>query len=138
LATWRELVKFVRRGYVVIRDEPDEIRVRIRFEDRDADVDDDVRDQMVVVTREVLDRGDEWAQIATPFARVGEVDLAAVLTEVGDTTVVGSVVVMGDYLVLRHSVPLANLDLNEFTDPMDLVADAAERLEMLFVGRDVF
>ena len=137
MATWRELVKFIRRGYVVVRDEPDEIRVRIRFQEDDVDVDEG-RDQMVVVTREVLDRGDEWAQIATPFARVGEVDLSTVLAEVGSTTVVGSVVIMGEYLVLRHALPLLNLDLNEFTDPMDLVADAAERLEMRFVGGDIF
>lgn len=138
MATWRELVKFIRRGYVVVRDEPDEIRVRIRFDDADDDVDSEGRDQMIVVSREVMDRGDEWAQIATPFARVGEVDLGAVLTEVGATTVVGSVVIMGEYLVLRHSLPLLNLDLNEFTDPLDLVADAAERLEMQFVGGDIF
>jgi hypothetical protein len=75
-------------------------------------------------------------QIATPFARVDEVDLLSVLTEVGNTLVVGGVVVMGEHVVLRHSLPLINLDINEFIDPLELVAGSAELLEQQFTGRD--
>ncbi|NKQ58549.1 hypothetical protein HFP15_37455 [Amycolatopsis sp. K13G38] len=136
MATWRDLVAFVRHGYEVIRFEPDEVRVRVRVHFAAVDVDDDERVQTVVLAREVLDRREEWVQIATPFARVGQVDLQAVLEEVGATTVVGGVVIMGDYLVLRHSLPLIHLDLNEFTDPVELVATAADDLEQRFTGHD--
>nr|WP_208407490.1 hypothetical protein [Amycolatopsis granulosa] len=109
------------------------MRIRIRFQ---SDPEEEERTQIVVIAREVLDRRDEWIQIATPFARVDEVDVAAVLAEVGHTTVVGGVVVMGEYLVLRHSLPLANLDLNEFVDPLALVTSSAELLEEQLTGRD--
>jgi hypothetical protein len=133
VATWRDLVNFIRQEYVVIRDEPEEIRIRLRYGRED---DDQERTQMVVIAREVLDRREDWIQIASPFAKVDEVDLTAVLEEVGSTTVVGGVVIMGPYLVLRHSLPLVNLDINEFVDPLVLVTGAAEDLEEMFTGRD--
>ncbi|NIH87760.1 hypothetical protein [Amycolatopsis granulosa] len=133
MTSWRDLATFIRQQYKVVRDEPDELRIRIRFQ---SDPEEEERTQIVVIAREVLDRRDEWIQIATPFARVDEVDVAAVLAEVGHTTVVGGVVVMGEYLVLRHSLPLANLDLNEFVDPLALVTSSAELLEEQLTGRD--
>lgn len=133
MATWHELVEFIKQSYRVVREEPGEIRIRLHFR-KDADETD--RTQMVVIAREVLDRREEWVQIATPFARVDEVDLRTVLEEIGHTTVVGGAVVMGDHLVLRHSLPLVNLDINEFTDPLELVTGSAEMLEEDFTGRD--
>ncbi|AIJ25324.1 MULTISPECIES: hypothetical protein [Amycolatopsis] len=133
MTSWRDLATFIRQQYKVVRDEPDELRIRIRFQ---SDPEEEERTQIVVIAREVLDRRDEWIQIATPFARVDEVDVVGVLAEVGHTTVVGGVVVMGEYLVLRHSLPLANLDINEFVDPLALVTSSAELLEEQLTGRD--
>ena len=137
MASWRELVSFIRAEYEVIGDEPDEIRILVRYETDDED-DKGRRSQMVVVAREVLDRREDWVMIASPFARVGEVDLRAVLSEVGNTTVVGGVAIIGEYVVLRHSLPLIHLDINEFTDPLELVTGSAEMLEREFIGRDEF
>lgn len=135
MATWRELVTYIKQSYRVVREDPEEIRIRLRFR---KDPEDPERTQMVVIAREVLDKREEWVQIATPFARVDEVDLRTVLEEIGHTTVVGGAVVMGDYLVLRHSLPLVNLDINEFTDPLELVTGSAELLEEQITGRDDF
>ncbi|WP_137814637.1 hypothetical protein [Gandjariella thermophila] len=132
MATWEDLVTYIRRSYEVIRVEPDEIRINIRW---GTEEDEEERTQMVVVAREVLD-GQEWVQLAAPFARVDEVALHAVLSEIGNTTVVGGAVVMGDYLVFRHSLPLVNLDINEFVDPLELVTGSADLLERHFIGRD--
>lgn len=136
MADWGDLVAYIRNSYDVIRFEPDEVRIRVSF----ADDEDDLlaRKQIMVVAHEVLDEREDWVQIATPFARVDDVDLREVLTEAGNTIVVGGVVLMGDYVVLRHSLPLINLDINEFTDPLDLVASAAEQLERRFTGRDEY
>ncbi|QUQ65891.1 hypothetical protein [Kutzneria sp. CA-103260] len=135
MAAWADLVRFVDREYDVTRRGADEVRVRIHYSGED--VDDDERTQIAVVAREQVD-GQEWVQIATPFARVGEVDVRQVLASVGATTVVGGVVIMGDYLVLRHSLPLRNLDLNEFVEPLELVAGSAELLEEQFTGGDYY
>lgn len=130
MATWREVVSFVRRAYPVVRDAGEELRVRVYFGDEQE------RAQIVVLAHEILDG--EWVQIATPFARVADVDLLRVLEEAGNTTVVGSIVIMREYVVLRHSVPLANLDLNELVEPLELVAGSGDQLEQKFVGGDDF
>jgi hypothetical protein len=134
LADWEDLVAYIRYSYDVIRFEPDEVRIRVSF----AKDEDDIlgRRQIMVVAHEILDQKEDWVQIATPFARLEQVDLREVLTEVGNTIVVGGVAAMGDYIVLRHSLPLINLDINEFNDPLNLVASAAEQLERQFTGRD--
>jgi hypothetical protein len=134
LADWGDLVTYIRQSYDVIQYKPDEVRIRVSF----LKDEDDIlgRRQIMVVAHEILDQKEDWVQIATPFARIEQVDLQEVLTEVGDTIVVGGVVLMGEYVVLRHSLPLINLDINEFTDPLDLVASAAEQLERRFTGRD--
>ncbi|MBV9845229.1 MAG: hypothetical protein JOZ47_09185 [Kutzneria sp.] len=133
MATWHDLVRFIEQKYDVILRQPDEVRVRIHF--GGADVDEGERTQITVIARENVG-GEEWAQIATPFARTDDVDLAAVLNEIGGTTIVGGVVIMGDHVVLRHSLPLINLDINEFVEPLELVTGSAELLEELFVGSD--
>ncbi|MEC3976152.1 hypothetical protein [Amycolatopsis sp. H20-H5] len=133
MATWRDLTTYIRQEFRVMRDEPDEIRIRISF---GSDPDTEERAQVVMVAREIFDKKEEWVQIATPFARVDEVDLRSVLEEVGNTTVVGGIVIMGEHVVLRHSLPLINLDINEFLDPLELVAGSAELLEQQFTGRD--
>lgn len=137
VTTWAQLVAFIQHEYEVIEQEPDEIRILIRYPTDDED-EQSGRTQLVVAAREVLDRREEWVQIASPFARVHDVDLRAVLQEVGNTTVVGGVALIGDFVVLRHSLPLINLDINEFVDPLELVTGSAEMLERQFTGRDVF
>ncbi len=133
MAAWADLVRFIDREYDVTRREADEVRVRIHYSGED--VDDDERTQIAVVAREDVD-GQEWVQIATPFALIKDVDIHSVLTSIGETTVVGGAVIMGEYLVLRHSLPLQNMDINEFVEPLELVAGTAELLEEQFTGGD--
>ncbi|GAA1964284.1 hypothetical protein [Amycolatopsis minnesotensis] len=133
MATWGDLVAYIRQSYRVVRDQPDEIRIRLAF---GADEDTEERAQVMIIAREVLDRKEDWVQIATPFATIHQVDLLSVLREIGNTMVVGGAAVMGDHVVVRHSLPLVNLDINEFLDPLELVAGAAEILEQTFTGRD--
>ncbi|WHT16401.1 hypothetical protein N8J89_25075 [Crossiella sp. CA-258035] len=128
MASWDELVSYVRSAYKVVEERPDELRLLVRFEDD--------RSQTVLIGREVLDQRHEWVQIASPCGRVGHVDLRALLVEVGHNTVAGGVVIMGEHVVLRHTLPLENLDLNEFTEPLSLLAATADELEEQFSGED--
>lgn len=128
MATWEDLVAFVRSEYRITKIEPDEVRLLLEF--------DDERRQMVILAREVLDQREEWVQIASPCGRADEVDLRQLLAELGETSVVGGAVIMGDYVVLRHSLPLENLDINEFVDPLALVAGTADLIEERYVGGD--
>ncbi|KAA2250964.1 YbjN domain-containing protein [Solihabitans fulvus] len=130
MASWGDVVAYVRAEYQVIAQDRDEIRILFEF--------DDDRSQVVVLAREVLDELHEWVQIASPCALVADVDLKQLLEEVGHTTVAGGAAIMGDHVVLRHSLPLENLDINELVDPMTLVAGSADELEEKFVGGDSY
>jgi hypothetical protein len=128
MATWGDLVAFVRSTYRIIKDEQDEIRIMVRF--------DDDRKQVVIVYRERLDQREDWVQIASPCGRAADVDIASMLVELGMTSVVGGLVIMGEHVVIRHSLPLENLDINEFTDPLELIASAADEMEQKYTGGD--
>ncbi|MEU6129973.1 hypothetical protein ABZ805_12465 [Saccharopolyspora sp. NPDC047091] len=128
MATWDDIAAFVRSDYRVIEDTGDEIRILIEYEDD--------RSQVIIVCREVLDQREEWVQIASVCGLVSDVDLRLVLKEIGETSVVCGAVIMGEHVVLRHSLPLLNLDINEFLDPLQLVADTADQLEETFFGGD--
>lgn len=128
MAAWGDLVAYVRSEYDIVRDKPDELRVLIEYEDR--------RSQVIMICREVLDHREDWVQIASVCGLAADVDLHQLLKELGETSVVCGMVIMGEHVVLRHALPLANLDINEFTDPLTFVADTADHVEALFFGGD--
>ena len=130
MATWGDLVAFVRGEYHVIDQTPDEVSIHVHF--------DDERSQVIWLSHEVLDGKEDWVQIASPCGMAGQVDLPALLKEVGHTTVVGGVAIMGEHVVLRHALPLENLDINEFVDPLTLLAGTVDTLEEQFSGGDAF
>jgi len=41
-------------------------------------------------------------------------------------------------VALRHSLPLSNLDINEFVDPVELLAGMADQLEEMFLPGDEY
>ncbi len=129
MATWDDLVEFIRTEYRVVSQTPDEIRVEFEWEDED-------RSQVVIVAREVLDRKYEWVQILTPIGLARDCDLHRVLEAIGHTTIACGAAIMGEHIVVRHSLPLENLDINEFVDPLTLIAGAADDLESEFFGGD--
>ncbi|MEV4317447.1 hypothetical protein [Actinocrispum sp. NPDC049592] len=129
MATWGDLVEFIRTEYRVVSQTPDEIRVEFEWEDQD-------RSQVVIIAREELDRKYEWVQILTPIGLARDCDLHRVLEAIGNTTIACGAAIMGEHIVVRHSLPLENLDINEFVDPLTLIAGTADDLESEFFGGD--
>ncbi|MFD4638749.1 hypothetical protein ACFWN2_15655 [Lentzea sp. NPDC058436] len=134
MASWGDLADYVRAEYDVIHDEGEELRILFTFGDVEEDEDD--RTQVVIIVREVLDRMHEWVQIASPCGLASQVDLRVVLEEVGNSTVACGLAIMGEHVVVRHSLPLKDLDIHEFTDPLQLLAGTADTLEEQFWGGD--
>ncbi|HEX3791406.1 MAG TPA: hypothetical protein VHW44_26335 [Pseudonocardiaceae bacterium] len=128
MATWDDLVEFVKSGYRVVAETRDELRVIVQFEDE--------RSQVMIIAREVLDGTREWVQIASPIGRAAQINVYDLLIQLGGMAVVGGAVIMGDHVVLRHSLPLADLDAPEFTDPLELLAGTADQLEEQFIRGD--
>ena len=69
-----------------------------------------------------MDGAEEWVQIESAFGKADTVDLKAALKEIGEM-VVGGAAIINDHVFFRHSVPLENLDMNEFERPFMLVDD---------------
>ena len=131
MATWDDLVAYVRSGYRVVRESSDEIRIEVGFEE-------DERTQIVILTRAVLDGREDWVQVLSFCGRTDQVDLRRLLAELGNTSVVAGAVILGDHVALRHSLPLSNLDINEFVDPVELLAGMADQLEEMFLPGDEY
>src|SRR4051812_8666522 len=129
MATWADLVEFIQTEYQVVAKTTDEIRIEFSWEDED-------RSQVMIITREVLDRKFEWVQILTPMGLAKDVDLHRLMESIGEGTMIGGAAIMGEHVVLRHSLPLENLDINEFVDPLTLIAGTADNLESEFWGGD--
>ena len=131
MATWDDLVAYVRSEYRVVREGKDEIRIEVGFEEDD-------RTQIVILARAVLDAKEDWVQVLSFCGRTDQVDLQRLLAELGNTSVVAGAVILGDHVALRHSLPLSNLDINEFVDPVELLAGTADQLEEMFIQGDEY
>src|SRR5262245_24956512 len=96
----------------------------------------DLRTQLVFLSHfQLMDGEEDWLQIESPFADLGTVDLQQALEEIGNT-VCGGAAISAGHVTFRHSMPLENLDINEFTRPLLLVTTTADRLERTLVGGD--
>lgn len=144
MATWEDLHSYVVVRYEIVRQTPDELRFRLPTSGD--------RTQLVVVKRvredatgpgvevtdaaaEVADPDQEWVQIESPVARVGDVDLARAL-ELAGPSVVGGLAAEEGVVVFRHSIPLRPAALDGFEFPFRQVVHLADELEHALTGRD--
>jgi hypothetical protein len=127
VASWDDLMSFVRVRYEIMRQVEDELWFNLPTSGE--------RTQLVAVRLVTGEDGHPWAQITSPVGRVGDVDLAAMLTLAGESLAGGAVV--SDGLVLfRHSIPLGDTALDGFDRSFRLVVEAADRLEHELTGAD--
>jgi hypothetical protein len=133
MATWHELLDYMRTNEYTIMDETHNM-VRLMFQTQGGR-----RSQMVYIWHLTVGRGaEEWIQIESPFGEFGKVDLSAALQRIG-STICGGMAMAGNLVTFRHSVPLENLDVNEFESPLALVTTVADKLESDFNGdNDLF
>lgn len=98
----------------------------------------DLRSQIVFVSRSVArSSGAEWIDISSPIGTFAEIDLSALLKEV-EGLICGGIAGLGDKVVLRHSAPLINLDINELEQPLAMVMNSADNLEKQFGTGDKY
>lgn len=130
MATWSEFTAFVKDNFKVAEEGDDFMTLLFGLPDD--------RSQLVAIQHAVLlDDSEDWAIITSPIGKLSAVDAPAALGRVGNM-VVGALAAQGEILVLKHSLPLANLDTNEFLRPLELVVGSADDLEKELVGGDDF
>jgi hypothetical protein len=130
MATWTDLVQYVKTNYK-IADEKSGL-LSLLFDMGEG------RSQVVVLIRDTRgDTNEEWVHISSAFGKLESVNLAAALDD-ASKFVCGGLVALGDLVAVRHSAPLAALDVNEFEEPLMVVTNAAELLERTHTGADDF
>jgi hypothetical protein len=130
MTSWNDLVQYVHNNYRVAEENGN--MIKLVFETGG------MRSQVVLVWHLTLDHGaEEWVQIESPFGEFGKVDLGAALQQIGNT-VCGGMALAGNLVTFRHSLPLENLNINEFESPLALVTTTADSLEQAFTGGDRF
>ena len=131
MATWEGLRNYIKSKYVVAEDQFDFLMLGFTMEEGRA--------QKVIVRRLRLG-SDEWAEIASPVCAVGRVDPLEALRSNGQVVVGGLALADWDenLIVFRHSLPIKDLDLDEFEVPFQVVVSHADRLEQQFTGGDTY
>lgn len=128
MATWTDLVTYLRRHYTIADNQGDLLHLNFRF--------DDGRTQKVFVHRLTqAGSGEDWVSVESPFAKV-DPDIAMAALQLSAGTICGGLSQVGDYLTWRHTAPLENLDANELELPLHLITACADDLEQQLVGID--
>jgi hypothetical protein len=131
MATWERLKEHIGGSYEAVELEPRIIAMQFATTTR--------RTQTVYVTHLVAEDGSEWAAIDSVVGHELEVDLLAALRAVS-TLACGGLSYLRvqdqDMVALRHVVPLATVEAEEFDLPLVLVTGAADALEQALLGTD--
>lgn len=130
MATWDDLAGYIRGNYDIAREDPGSL-IQMGFRVSDE------RTHMVVVSFSDDDQGHTWAQIESPIGPADSLDLAAAAQAAGDA-LCGGLVAHDGMVLVRHAVPLAELDVHEFELPLRVVVTTADALELRFLGSDDF
>ncbi|HEY4005064.1 MAG TPA: hypothetical protein VGM60_07745 [Pseudonocardia sp.] len=126
--TWSDLVSYVRVRYEIFQQTDRTLRFHLPTEGE--------RTQRVAV-HHVESGGTDWIMIESAVARADDVDLRRLL-ELAGRSVVGGVVITGGVALFRHSAGLAELALDRFDEPFQLVVRGADALEQELTGTDRF
>lgn len=127
MASWDDLVRWVRVRYEVMAQDADGLTFRLPTTDG--------RDQLVYVRHRGEHDGQDWMQIESPIARLDDID-ARQLLELTESTLVGGAAAVGGTAVFRHAAPLSDMTFAEFEAPFRLVTATADDLERRLTGAD--
>jgi hypothetical protein len=127
VASWDDLVSYVRVRYEIMRSSEGELWFNLPTTGE--------RTQLVVVRSVTGADEGPWAQITSPIGKLSDLDLPTLLTKAGES-VIGGVVAVDGVVLFKHSIPLHADELPMFDKPFQLVVKVADELEELLTGRD--
>ena len=130
MATWTDVINYVRARHEVLEETHDWVRFRLDTKDG--------RTQQVAVHHVPDLDGTAWVEISSPVGRADEIDLGRLL-ELAGTSIVGAAAVVDGVALLKHTVPLEDLSVrDEFERPLTLVVARADAFELELTRRDRF
>lgn len=130
MANWSDLHSYIKSHYKVTDDKIDSVKLLFDLEDG--------RTQAVIIERAGELGGSEWAVISTAVCAEGGIDPRTALVRNSEMTMGGLALVDGGPVIFRHSIRLADLDPNEFEDPLKVAIFFGDSLELELTGADQF
>ncbi|HVH22643.1 MAG TPA: hypothetical protein VNA11_09310 [Pseudonocardia sp.] len=128
MASWDDLMSFVRLRYEIMRQQEDgELWFNLPTTGG--------RTQLVAVRQSTGADGHPWVEITSPVGKAGDLDLVRLLASAGQAEA-GGVISVDGVVLFRHSIPLDDTAVDGFDRPFQLVVTAADRLEHELTGAD--
>ncbi len=128
MPTWPEIQEYARSKYKLAEDHEDSFKLVFEYENK--------RLQAVIVSRfEAMDR--EWCDFSSACCRLDQMSPEVALQK-NFGFAVGALCLDQDIYVVRYSVQMATMDLDEFELPLHVVASTADRLEQEFAREDEY
>jgi hypothetical protein len=127
MATWTALKSYIKDNYDMDADNGDSVKLTLRTKQG--------RSQTVYVSHTLSNSEIEFATIASPVGAVGAVDVTELL-HLLDQHLVGGAAIIESNVVVRHAVPLAQLQPDEFQVPLHMIARTADAMEKELLGTD--
>ena len=129
MASWETLRSYVKSNYTIGFEDSDMLGLDFELPNG--------RTQKVFV-RKLMLGDDEWAEIGTPVCNEQDISPRDALLRNGEMIVGGLVLWQDGTVLFRHSMPLKDLDLDEFEVPFKLAIQFGDALEQELVGVDRF
>ena len=129
MTTWNELVGFLATNYSCNINN-NVITLPYTFQNG--------RTQNVHVTLGGNETHGDWVFISSAIAETNYIGQLEAICRVAGSKICGGVVIDGNHIVIRDSMPLLNLDDTEINASIALVVGIADELEQMFIGRDNF
>ena len=122
--TWAEVKRFLRKHYVVDREDNDWLVFKFTFEDSD-------RSQEVVVTL----ANDKWLNVISTIGLIDDTEINKVLEDLCDFNY-GGLIKLDDKHCIRYAVPISGVSEESLIIPIETIASIADKYEEEFIGGD--
>lgn len=130
MTTWTDVINYVRTRYEVL--EETDSWLRFQLDVRDG------RTQQVAVHHVPDGDGRAWLEISSAVGRADAVDHGRLL-ELAGTSLVGGAAVVDGVALLKHTVPLEDLSVQEeFERPLTMLVTSADTFEHELTEADDF
>jgi hypothetical protein len=96
------------------------------------------RSQLVIVESDGNDKIGEFACVSSPVGSIKNLNKLEAYCREATNWVMGGIVIGGEYILLRDSFPLLNLDVNELQASLLVILAAADQIEAKVTGGDTY
>ena len=127
MATWKQIKDYIRENYQLQEDEGDFFQMTFELEGD--------RSQIIFVQKTKSEAGDIWIQISSPIGIIEDDEINDAL-EMMENELCGGMVKIGERHFVRHNMLIDDLSPEQFESIMQIVMNAADKMEEKFIGGD--